>query len=199
MSRLHHTMITRLHHWIGELLHLAMVISLLWQISQVSLLLTIIANKAILIKILRKEEDIAFLIMPNKLWSTKIKLEEFLGLANITINLIEKISRGLAIVSEGSSMTLLIDIKMYRIQFMKPLGPGQYSTIGDINNQGKYFVDKYHSSGASKIGNAKRFDPFDSISPGPGKCMSFDICRWRYQGDRLQQLRNLLLFYIQNE
>ena len=53
---------------------------------------------------------------------------------------------------------------------MQPLGPGQYSTIGDLNSQGKYFVDKYQSSGASKIGNAKRFGSYTSVSPGPGKC-----------------------------
>jgi hypothetical protein len=53
---------------------------------------------------------------------------------------------------------------------MQPLGPGQYSTIGDINGQGKYFLDKLASSGASKIGNAKRFGSYASISPGPGKC-----------------------------
>ena len=55
------------------------------------------------------------------------------------------------------------------------MGPGQYSTIADLNTHGKYFVDKYQSSGASKIGRSKRFDPYDSISPGPGKCMNILI------------------------
>ena len=58
---------------------------------------------------------------------------------------------------------------------MQPLGPGQYSTIGDINLKGSYFVDKFHNSGASKIGNSKRFDRSGSISPGPGKCSDFTM------------------------
>jgi hypothetical protein len=56
---------------------------------------------------------------------------------------------------------------------IQPLGPGQYSTIGDFNNEGKYFVTKYHNSGASKIGNSKRFLNYQPISPGPGKCTRF--------------------------
>jgi hypothetical protein len=53
---------------------------------------------------------------------------------------------------------------------MQPLGPGQYSTISDFNEKGSYFVAKYPGSGCSKIGNSKRFDKIQTISPGPGKC-----------------------------
>ena len=37
--------------------------------------------------------------------------------------------------------------------------------------RGSYFVDKYRNSGASKIGNSARFKGFDTVSPGPGKCI----------------------------
>lgn len=52
----------------------------------------------------------------------------------------------------------------------QPLGPGQYSTISDFNPKGSYFVAKYPGSGCAKMGNSRRFDKIQTISPGPGKC-----------------------------
>jgi hypothetical protein len=57
----------------------------------------------------------------------------------------------------------------------QPLGPGHYSTISDFNGKGSYFVAKYPGSGCAKIGNSRRFDKIQTISPGPGNCTSPSI------------------------
>lgn len=54
---------------------------------------------------------------------------------------------------------------------IKPLGPGQYGTVADLNGKGKYFIARHPSSGCSKIGNSKRFSDVGTISPGPAKCI----------------------------
>jgi len=51
------------------------------------------------------------------------------------------------------------------------LGPGQYTTVGDFNNEGKYPLAHFRNSGCSKIGNSTRFLNYQTISPGPGKCI----------------------------
>jgi hypothetical protein len=55
------------------------------------------------------------------------------------------------------------------------LGPGQYKTMSTLNETGKYFIAKYHSSGCSKIGNTKRFDDIQILSPGPGSYLDNKI------------------------
>ena len=55
------------------------------------------------------------------------------------------------------------------------MGPGQYTSISDINKEGSYFVSKYQSSKCGKIGHSRRFEDIKYAAPGPGKCNIDDI------------------------